>query len=294
MGRWSHSRLQTLLDCPMKYKHKYKNRMSTRGIIIPFLVGTAVHQFKETHYQFRGKKPKLALSRAKKEFDKVLSKEKKNLSSDQIHDISCQAAMVEGICRAYPKHYKDDFRRFKVFLTEQTAEIMLGDEVYHGYIDCLVQDVHGDWWVLETKTAAQINASYLDKVQIDSQVTGYMWLAREILGEFPKGVIYDVIKKPGIRLKKAETKQAYTRRVVDEYIKHGAVKNMLVREEVLIHDRQLKRWKKNMAATLKWAAGLTTYHMNTGACLPMYGACGFLDACCSGKYNKMRYVKKDD
>lgn len=59
--------------------------------------------------------------------------------------------------------------------------------VYRGQLDRIVEDIYGNWWIMEYKTAAQYRHFHLET---DPQVTAYLWAAQKILPQAPVGVIY--------------------------------------------------------------------------------------------------------
>ena len=204
--------------------------------------------------------------------------------------------MAHGIAQAYPKQYDSDLHNYKTFLPERKFELNLKDFLYTGEIDMLVQDIAGDWWVFETKTASAmaLGADFIDRVKIDWQVTGYLVAAKSIIGVRPRGVLYNIIKKPGIRLKKGETKQAFTRRVFEEYTLHAQEKNYFQRHEFRLAPEQIDEWKKQILQIGKEIADRhqnkdSVWLQSTNACIGKYGSCVYLSACIDRKFNPMLY-----
>ena len=67
-----------------------------------------------------------------------------------------------------------------------------------GKLDALVRDANGEVWVCEHKTSSEditAGSQYWAKLRMDSQVSTYIFAARE-MGYEPRGVLYDVLKKP--------------------------------------------------------------------------------------------------
>lgn len=67
-----------------------------------------------------------------------------------------------------------------------------------GKLDALVRDSAGEVWVVEHKTSSEditAGSQYWGKLRMDSQVSTYIFAARE-MGYQPRGVLYDVLKKP--------------------------------------------------------------------------------------------------
>lgn len=284
--RLSYSSIALYQECRRKYKLQKIDRIYPRKRATYFVFGEAMHAFLEAHH---GGMPE-PLGKVDQVFAAV---DRTLLSPEQVHALEIDRAIVRGISQAYPKFYSGDKLRFRRFVAEKEFTVPFQDFDYTGKIDALVEDAAGDWWVFETKTAAAqtFSADYLDRVKIDSQVSGYMYAAQSVLGKMPKGVIYNMVKKPSIRLKKGETKQAFCRRIVDEYTKHGQTKNYFVREEALIGSSQIERWKQEVQIIGSEIVKAQHYPATTGACIGKYGSCVYLEACITRKLNPLIYVK---
>ena len=303
----SHTKLNTLQECEAKFRHYYIRKIEQRKRPVYFTFGEAAHKFLEIYYSSKGKKIEEATREAIKIFQSV---DRGLLTPEEIHTLEIEQSKVEGICQAYPKFYNKDFLEFETMMTELSYRKDKGilltstrdyDVYYEGDIDGLFQDAAGDWWIVEHKFLAPqtITQSFLEKVHIDSQVLGYMWLAKErAIGEFPRGVIYNIIKKPSIRLKKGETREAFATRVREEYITHGQTKEYFIRHDPQISQAHLDTWWKEKAHLANYAytrIGIRSgmWPKNTGACHNNYGSCQYLNACVTGKYNRLIYTKRE-
>jgi len=301
--KFSHTRIQTYLDCPRKYKHYYLNRVAMRKRPIYFVLGSAMHKFIEMFY--RTQDVALAKRQVEQEFAKV---DRTLLNREEVHDLEVAKNTALGMAAAYPKFYKQDFDEFDKFLTEQEfnfpfpkwhdAQTEEDRPTYGGFIDLLVKDHAGDWWQIETKTASAqtLTAGYFDRVKLDSQVMGYMHACKEILGVFPRGIIYNVIKKPSIRLKKGESLREFQQRVYHEYTKFATEKKYFTRTQVIVDRRRLKEWLKQTTTLANHIQDQVKnkskfWPMNTGHCQGKFGSCQYMPACIARSYNKILYVK---
>lgn len=303
----SNSQIGVYHTCPKMYQHKYGYRVDPIKRPIYFVVGSAVHKFLELWYQTQD--VKLAINAAMAIFDEV----DMSLYDEKAHNnFLCDREMVAGICEAYPRYYSGDFELYQKFIAEGDTTIdllpnhTLAKIRYRAILDLLCQDAAGDWWIMETKTAAAstVSPAYFMRVRIDSQVSGQMWVARSILGHFPKGVIYNVIKKPGIRLKKGEAPRAYRQRVFQEYsnVSNCNAKGYFTREEIIIGKRQLKEWRAEtefIASEIAFKRNAakedpdgTFWPKNTGACTNFNSACAYMPACIDGEYNRLLYAQR--
>lgn len=66
--------------------------------------------------------------------------------------------------------------------------------VYAGRIDALVEDEHGDYWIVDWKTAMVINDDE-EFLELDDQIASYVWALRMILGLPIRGFIYHQQRK---------------------------------------------------------------------------------------------------
>ena len=305
---FNNSRLQQDLTCPRSFKHRYLAGVISRKRPTYFVFGEAIHKFIEFYY--RTADPALALKQVENVFNAV---DKAPLNREETHDLECDKSAAMGIAEAYPDTYKQDFDQYKKFLTEQKFSIVLPTTVhkYFGTLDALLMDQAGGWWILETKTAAAqaLNDDYFERVKIDSQVAGYMHGAKSILGFYPRGVVYNVIKKPSIRLKGGESLQAFQKRVKLEYTQFAKEKQYFQRQELLVATHRLDRWAAETAHRMNFLADrieqikrLTDveekkklagilFPMNTGACRANFSTCQFMNACVTDTYNKLLYEK---
>jgi hypothetical protein len=68
--------------------------------------------------------------------------------------------------------------------------------VYEGRVDAIVRDKHGNYWILDWKTTARMMNEDADIVlELDDQITGYIWALRKKLGLAIRGFIYVELKK---------------------------------------------------------------------------------------------------
>ena len=205
-----------------------------------------------------------------------------------------------GISGAYPEFYKDDFNEYKTFLCEKEATIpLVGEDTYYMKLDVLMQDHSGAWWIKETKTAAAqtLGSGYFDKIQIDNQVCGQMFGAKSILGEFPSGIVYDVIKKPSIRLKQGESHAAFQKRIYLEYSKFAKEKAYFTRQQVILDKDHMDQWYEEIKYTTSRISSKVKnkekiWPKNTGACLKWGSPCVYMRACIDRKFNPLIYQKE--
>lgn len=68
--------------------------------------------------------------------------------------------------------------------------------VYEGRVDAIVRDKFGSYWILDWKTTTRMMNEDADIVlELDDQITGYIWALRKKLGLAIRGFIYVELKK---------------------------------------------------------------------------------------------------
>jgi hypothetical protein len=281
------------------YRLQYLQKLERRGVIIPLITGRAIHAYQQALRE--GLSPEQCELALEKEFD-VPDQDKAMLNRDQQAKFEIERYRAIAMMRAYLTAYPTDATQYKKWITESHIEIPiegLDDVVYHGYIDCLVQDVAGDWWIFETKSAANatVNADYFERVKIDGQVAGYMELAKAKLGFYPKGIVYDVIIKTQHSQKKGESTAAFISRLTHLYVNEWKNNGLFERMELELSPTMVDAWREDMkmlANEIKSAIDRKekVWPKNTGNCLGKFGSCKFMPICTTGKVSKLLYAKR--
>jgi len=126
-----------------------------------------------------------------------------------------------AMMRAYMAKYPPDAEPFKVIYVERGAcgpifnpkTGAAARAVAFGLkADGLVQMKDGSYYLLEHKTASQINNGYLDKLWNDFQIIVYSLYLEEQEGIKISGVLYNVLTKPRLKQTKGETDEEYQAR----------------------------------------------------------------------------------
>jgi len=134
--------------------------------------------------------------------------------------------------------------------------------------------VLGEW-----KTAAQVSNEYMQRLEIDFQVSAYMWAATQLYGVPVRKMVYRVVKKPTIRQKKTEELEEYVERLKEDYLSRP--EHYFFEAVVERTDEQLNDWAGQAWAThqriLQIRNGATAIR-STQSCLNR-GRCPYFDLC---------------
>lgn len=287
--------MQSYQNCKRLFHLTQNKRIYPRKKAAPLLLGSAVHAYKEAYAQGLSKEQcERAYLNVFKEADTAL------LERDERQKFDVEMHRGLAMMEAYVQYWENnDAVQFSKTIAENTIVAPLIDNVqYKGIIDLLVQDMAGDWWVLDTKTASPvtINQAYFDRVQFDWQVLSYCWLATHKLGILPRGIIYEVLVKTQHRQTKSETLTQFQNRLRKLYIDEWEMRNLFIRHELLISEKRVNSWLKQ-ARTLaqeiknKYDEKKPVWYQNTGHCLQKWGPCSHMDICMTGKVNPMLFAR---
>jgi hypothetical protein len=152
-----------------------------------------------------------------------------------------------------------------------------------GKIDQLVQS-DSRRLVLEAKSTSQSldsDSDFWDGLSLDTQINMYL-LAGRRFNPPVDGVLYDVFRKPAIRLKKTETSEEYGMRLLQDITERPTF--YFVRREIARTDSQLIRFEQQLERLAKAIQNMTrdcTWFTNENSCRGR-GYCDFKSICYHG------------
>lgn len=199
------SALKTFLECPKKYELAYVERLSPKVAPGAFWLGTAIHRILQVWYE------SLKPGRVDLEVEKILDELSATLSS-MPPGIAKNLGILRGVAATYPAWAL----RHDTFTVRGVEVAGRFDELNYR-LDGLVEmpDGHPNagLWVLEHKThSLGRETRYHDTARFDLQPLVYSSAVPGI-----KGIIYNFIGKPAIRLRVGETDMEFSERLVAEY-----------------------------------------------------------------------------
>jgi len=285
----SYSRLSTFMKCPRDFQLHYIEGVRTRKTPTYFTLGGAVHAALESwrlgHKDY--------FEEIGKAFDKVATAK---LTAAELNSLEVDRARAEGMVNAYVARYSTDRMTYKMKAEQKFILPLCNGWKILGFIDALYLDRHKNLFVVENKTTSRVDSDYFTQAKMDHQILLYHIAAKHITGKEPKGVIYDVLLKPGIRLKIKESKKAFQQRVYETIVKDPS--KFLVREEIWLEKKRIKEaWK-----TIKFYAMLLENYIKkfgtdpwpkcTTSCIGKYGSCRFMPICSTDRIDPFTYTTK--
>jgi len=188
--------------------------------------------------------------------------------------IETEQQLVSAMLNGYQNYYADE--KLTVLASEQTIKTQINRDIWFaGKID-MIAEIDGGKWLFEHKTAGSIENGYFEKLAIDPQITGYLYLATQ---KYPdvRGAVYNVLRKPSIRQKQNETIEEFHQRMKQDYLDRPEF--YFQRRDVVRNDRELAEFPdyvKNITDEIRYHRNF--FPRNPGQC-NLYGSCAFRSLC---------------
>ena len=126
--------------------------------------------------------------------------------------------LATAMTKAYARHYaSDDFeivaleKNFAGPIVNPATGAASRSFVLAGKVDGIVR-IGGDYFILEHKTAGQLDGDYLEKLWTDFQITIYAHYIEQTMGIPITGILYNVLVKAKLQQGKGETEEEYQAR----------------------------------------------------------------------------------
>ena len=264
----TNSQIQTWLSYRRYYKFAYMDLLKATEPSPALRIGSAIHCALQHWYLSSNCDNSII-----RFYDDVIAE---SLITDIALDESIEAekSLVSNILNGYKNCYANE--KITVLETEKTIRTKIADNTWFaGKVD-MIAEVDGRKWLFEHKTTSVLGDNYFNKLAIDPQVTGYLYL---VTRKHPDvcSVIYNVLRKPSIRQKKNETVDEFSQRMRDDYIKRPEF--YFQQQEVVRNDRELAEFPeyvKNIAQEIRYHRNF--FPRNPSRC-NLYGGCLFRSLC---------------
>lgn len=315
-GRLTHSSEATFKTCARKFFLRYRLGLQTAYDSEPLRLGGAVHVGLE------------AIKNGADEVNAEIAVRTVYAAADcppylEQLDFDVEQETAVAMVRGYYRRWKDN-----LILAYVAAEVPFNLPIINpatgretptftsaGKIDGIARLPDGKLAIIEHKTTSDdlsLNGDYWKRLMLDAQISRYILAARQ-MGYDVQAIIYDVIKKPGIRPKmvaktdramatsqghyfglplgemcpERETPAMYGARLLADTIDrpdHYFARNEIARLESDLDEYRAEQW--TIQRTIREAElnqkrwGAAAWPRNTGACTAPY-RCPYLD-CCRG------------
>lgn len=247
------------------------------------LFGSYFHELLARTY-VKGKHPS-------KQFLVELNKEVRKEWKLQKDELTLMARMM---LIQYFQHWRNDFAKVEWTGIEQEFVHVHRGLPLRGKFDAVFK-INNRLWLKESKTRSFVDErNLIESLNFDTQVMFYLFALWKITGKIPKGVIYDIIRKPQLRKRTNESVVEFIQRCRQDVKKRR--RWYFLRFEVVIGREELESFEKELDNILDeftaWRNGKMPTIKNTTACFNRYGACQFLGICSRGDFSNYEIRKE--
>lgn len=277
----TNSARSTFLNCRMKFYWQYICRLTPIKASMPFLIGGLFHDGLETFYNGEFDEDTFRQNVVVPTIQDFMSVAETDKESEMLW---VQEAVVMGMLKGYIERYaKQDKTQWKIIAPETDFSFQMKNGLkFAGKRDLLVRSrkVKGITLV-EHKTTSVLGSGYIAKLPLDNQILCYcksIELDKQFK-ELPKQIIYNVIKKSGLRQKQSESFNQYKDRIEQEYMDN--ITSYFYREVIPVSPKTVKEAYNELercGEEVKRCMDTGYYYKNTTQCT-MWGVCPFMPLC---------------
>ena len=213
----SQSALSKWLACPEQFSLSYIEGITSRSLSVPIEFGNLFHLCLE----FQGKDTPESV--AAKCCSAYLLSRGKNVIQSEYDEFQRLVGLVKVVFPLYVKRWevKDKLirwiareQKFKVSYPLSAGTGPSSRIILVGKRDGVFRDSKKRLCLFETKTKSDINtAAITDQLRADFQTMFYLVTLMMETGETPAEVLYNVVRRPGLRYRKGDSLQKYLDRV---------------------------------------------------------------------------------
>jgi len=266
---FSHSRINTFKRCPKLYEYQYIQHLQSLEDSAPLNIGKALH------YGIEHSSSEKALE--------YMNQQDYFLTEKGETEIVLVLGMVDAYLLKFGTAEKIQHEvEFNLKLFENSEE-----NDFHGFIDGVIEEDDG-YYLLEIKTASQVDNGYIKKLEFNDQISRYWYALEQTLDKPLLGVKYRIIKKPAIRQKIGESVSEFRQRLIERLQQDDSMFEFILKrtpEQIIdcIEDT------KQDITTIKQSR---RFPKSLGAC-SQYGTCPFIELCCGTEDAIYLFKKKE-
>lgn len=279
--------LAAWLECREKAKLAYLEGWRSSGPSRALDFGTMVHNALDMCYSraMQKKKPtNKTIKNAIIRTSKAWKKEHPRASLQERQDFERWKGTAQILLEEYFRFYEDDFREMQWESLEEVFSVKHGKVPIRGKFDGVFR-LKKKLWLFETKTKSRIDEDFiLTQLPMDLQVNVYVWALEKLRKEPVRGVLYNVLRTPGLLYLKTETLNQHLGRVRKDIRKRPEW--YFIRYENVLIRSQVEEFKPTFGKMVEevdgWFKKENPHYPNPCACMTKYGACAFLQKCATG------------
>lgn len=238
----------------------------------------------------------------------IWKKENPRADAESMQYLEFSMILLEALMPMYFKYWKKDFQLLWDRVESEFKVPIAIDHPYRpnrklktfirGKMDGSFRKKSGPKpFLFETKTKSNLGekgeGDLADILPHELQANIYLlhlwWLGKVL----PSGLLYNIIRRPGLRQKKKESVVKFARRIADDVRRRPEY--YFIRIQMDVEKKDLERneleLRDMVSDFMMWWNGLAGHYKNSDACQNKYGTCAMLPICSRGDYSG--FYKRD-
>jgi len=202
----TYSMWKLFCNCRKAFEYRYIKKLVPKEIDDNLFFGSVIHECLEIWHRKR------KLEKVIKHLNQIYANRARD--DHKLSNWHLATAMMSSYSEQYPIEDFDVIALEKTFegpIINPDTNAVSRSFVLAGKVDGLVQQ-DGQYFILEHKTASQIDAGYLERLWTDFQIIIYAWYLEHTLGIRISGIIYNILVKAKLRQIKGETEAEFESR----------------------------------------------------------------------------------
>jgi len=231
--------------------------------------------------------------------EELWKKENPRADSDSKQYLEYSMILLEAVMPVYFKYWKKDFQliwervetEFKIPFEVQLPTGRRVSTFMKGKIDGSFRRTEaGRPRLFETKTKSRMGetgeSNLADILPHELQVNIYLMYLWWVDKRLPEGLLYNIIRRPGMRQKKNESIVKFAKRVAADV--RLRPEYYFIRLEMFIEKKDLEKQELELrdlvSDFIMWWNGHAGHYKNSDECENKYGTCAMLPICSRGDY----------
>lgn len=280
------SSIEVFLRCREQFRLQYTEGWQGRGCKMPFAFGNLLHWLIARHLDPKIKR--IHISEQTGLYNQVWLRDHPN-PSPLAKDIMEEAYVyMEALWPYYTSQWIDD-TSWTWLKVEDNFQVPIpeADTIIRGIFDGVVKNPDG-LWIFETKGMSMINEADIEgTLPWNLQNMLYVVTYWKQTGDFPDGILYNVVRRPNIQRRKAESWGDYRERLQEDIEKRPDW--YFMRWQIEVKRQQVTRWYEQFLLPVlmdvkQWSEG-GLHYFNPDALVTKYGRCDLYDVLVNDNYS---------
>lgn len=276
MKTLTNSALSTFKTCPRKYEIRYVKEYEVLRDSEPLFMGRLIHEGIEKWSK-------------NKSVDEGLVQVRDILSNSETDEERYTLLKCMALLNGYFKEYDDEHYSivdvevpFQAPLLNPDTTAVSKTYKLEGKIDGIVKNEKGRLLLKEIKTTSEdlsVESDYWRRLNMDSQISTY-YIGCDALGYNIEACLYDVIRKPTIRLKQSETVAEYYDRLtidIDQRPDFYYARKIATRDKNELVNLLFDVWQT--ANSIREYSKAKKFPRYTQSCFTVFGQCKYWPVC---------------